>query len=173
MDEVEFPFVIAALEMRHDRAAFECGAEPLDRYLRTQATQEVRRRMTACFVALEADSSQVAGFYTISATAIPLPDISPTIAKKLPRYPLVPAVRVGRLAVDRRFGGRGLGGFLLADAVVRALRSEIMAFAMQVDAKDEVAAAFYRHHGFIAVEERPLTLYLPLAEAAREMGLKL
>lgn len=70
---------------------------------------------------------------------------------------------MGRLAVDQNFKGQGLGGALLADALDRAIRSEIAAYALVVDAKDELAAAFYRHHGFIALPDAPLTLFLPLA----------
>lgn len=70
---------------------------------------------------------------------------------------------MGRLAVDQAFKGQGLGCALLADALNRALRSEIAAYALMVDAKDETAAAFYRHHGFIALPDSPLTLFLSLA----------
>jgi ribosomal protein S18 acetylase RimI-like enzyme len=70
---------------------------------------------------------------------------------------------MGRLAVDQTLKGQGLGGALLADALNRAARSEIAAYALMVDAKDEAAAAFYRHHGFIALPDLPLTLFLPLA----------
>lgn len=74
---------------------------------------------------------------------------------------------MGRLAVDQAFKGQGLGGALLADALSRAARSEIAAFAMMVDAKDEAAAAFYRHHGFIELPDSPLTLIFPLATIQR------
>jgi ribosomal protein S18 acetylase RimI-like enzyme len=79
----------------------------------------------------------------------------------------LPAVRQGRLAVDQAFKGRGLGGALLADALERAARSEIAAFALVVDAQDENAAAFYRHHGFMALPDTPLTAFLPLATVRR------
>jgi len=94
-------------------------------------------------------------------------DLPAGTGKKLLRYPTVPAVRMGRLAVDQAFKGQGLGGALLADALDHAARSEIAAFALMVDAKDEAAAAFYRHHGFIALPDSPLTLFLPLATAQR------
>ena len=85
--------------------------------------------------------------------------------RKLPRYPSVPAVRMGRLAVDQAFRGQGLGAALLADALTRIVRSEIAAYALVVDAKDEKAASFYRHHGFLQIATKPLTLFLPLATA--------
>lgn len=85
------------------------------------------------------------------------------IEKKLPRYPSVHAVRMGRLAVDQEFEGKGLGSGLLADALAKAASSEIAAFALIVDAKDAHAARFYLHHGFIALPDAPLTLFLALA----------
>jgi predicted GNAT family N-acyltransferase len=106
---------------------------------------------------------RVAGYYTLAAASVLLADLPDATAKKLPRYPSVPAIRMGRLAVDQGFKGRGLGGALLADALERAARSEIAAFAFVVDAKDDTAAAFYVHHGFIALPDTPSTLFLPLA----------
>ena len=92
-----------------------------------------------------------------------------TIGNKLPRYPSVPAVRMGRLAVDQNFKGQGLGGALLSDALDRAANSEITAYALVVDAKDESAASFYRHHGFIALPDSQLTLFLPLKTVHRTL----
>ncbi len=156
------PFRVAPLDAVHDRAVFDSGSEPLDRYFREQVTQDVRRRVAACFVALT-EERRIAGFYTLASASLLLADLPASLGKKLPRYPTVPAVRLGRLAVDQIFKGQGLGGALLADALDRAARSEIAAYAMLVDAKDESAAAFYRHHGFIPLPDSPLTLFLPLA----------
>ena len=155
------PFLLAPFDAAYDRTAFCSDSEPLNRYLREQVTQDIRRRVGACFVALA--DQRIAGYYTLASTSLLLTDLPANIGKKLPRYPTVPAVRMGRLAVDQTFKGQGLGGALLADALDRARRSEIAAFALMVDAKDEVAAAFYRHHGFIALPDSPLTLFLPLA----------
>ena len=158
------PFTIEPLGNDHDRTLFKSGVEPLDRYFATQVTQDIRRRACACFVAVETGTKTVAGFYTIAATSIPLPDIAADTAKRLPRYPLVPAVRIGRLAVAVAHHGKGLGAALLVDGIDRALRAEIMAFAMVVDAKDDAAVAFYRHHGFVPFASAAMSLYLPLAE---------
>ncbi len=162
------PFRLAPLDAIHDRAAFDCGCEPLNRYLRERASQDVRRRMAACFVAL-AEGQRIAGYYTVASASLLLIDLPASIGRKLPRYPTVPAVRMGRLAVDRAFKGQGLGSALLADALDRAIRSEIAAYALIVDAKDEAAADFYRHHGFIRLPGSPLTLFLPLA-TVRTLG---
>jgi ribosomal protein S18 acetylase RimI-like enzyme len=156
------PFQLALLNGAHDRTTFNSGSEPLDRYLREQVTQDVRRRVAACFVAT-ADETRIAGYYTLASASLLLADLPASTGKKLPRYPTVPAVRMGRLAVDRGFKGQGLGGALLADALGRASGSEIAAYALIVDAKDDAAANFYRHHGFVALPDSPRTLFLPLA----------
>lgn len=156
------PFRLAPLDAAHERAAFDSESEPLNRYLREHVTQDVRRRVAACFVALD-DGQRVVGYYTLASASLLLADLPASTGRKLPRYPSVPAVRMGRLAVDQAFKGHGLGGALLADALERAARSEIAAFALMVDAKNEAAAAFYRHHGFIALPDSQLTLFLPLA----------
>ncbi len=156
---------IAPLDPARDRRTFTSGSEPLDRYFHQQVTQDIRRRVTACFVAIEESNQRIAGYYTLASASIALTDLPADVAKRLPRYPSIPAVRLGRLAVDQAFQGRGVGGVLLADALARALRADIAAYALVVDAKDETAAAFYRHHGFIAFASQPLTLFLPLATA--------
>ena len=156
------PFRLAPLDAAHDRTAFNSDSAPLNRYLREQVTQDVRRRVAACFVAL-ADGQRIAGYYTLASASLLLADLPASTSKKLPRYPTVPAVRMGRLAIDQAFKGQGLGGALLADALDRAARAEIAAYALMVDAKDESAADFYRHHGFIALPDSPRALFLPLA----------
>lgn len=153
--------VVSALNSAHDRSHFECGSAALDRYVRELVTQDIRRRVAACFVML--DDDVVAGYYTLSAASVALADLPPAIARKLPRYPSIPAVRMGRLAVDMKYRGRRLGAALLVNALQRAAKSEIPAVAMVVDAKDETAAAFYRHFGFMQLADNPLALFLPLA----------
>ena len=162
------PFQVALLEASHDRTGFDSGSQALNRYfLQQQVTQDIRRRITACFVALAGDQrdQRIAGYYTLASSSVLLADLPAAVGKKLPRYPSVPAVRMGRLAVDQRFKGQGLGAALLADALDRAARSDIAAYALVVDAKDDAAAAFYRHHGFIALPSVASTLFLPLSVA--------
>jgi GNAT superfamily N-acetyltransferase len=156
---------IVPLDPAWDRRAFTSGSPPLDRYFHQQVTQDIRRRVTACFVALEEPGLRIVGYYTLASASIALVDLPQALAKRLPRYPSVPAVRLGRLAVEQTCQGRGLGGVLLADALTRALRADIAAYALLVDAKDAAAAAFYQHHGFLAFASQPLTLFLPLATA--------
>lgn len=156
------PFEIGLLG-KEDRSDFRCGSEPLDRYFKTQASQDVRRRVSVCYVARERATGQIAGYYTLSAADVPVSDLPPEVAGRLPRYPSLPAARIGRLAIDRRFHGRGLGGALLLNAAMRALRSEIAVFALVVDAKGDEAATFYRHHGFTAFVSNSLQLIAPIA----------
>ncbi|WP_234267253.1 GNAT family N-acetyltransferase [Hydrogenophaga sp. NFH-34] len=158
------PFQLALLNGAHDRTTFNSGSAPLDRYLREQVTQDVRRRVAACFVATT-DGKRIAGYYTLASASLLLAELPASTGKKLPRYPTVPAVRMGRLAVDQGFKGQGLGSALLADALGRAARSEVAAYALMVDAKDDAAANFYRHHGFVTLPDSPRTLFLPLATA--------
>ena len=164
------PFTVEALANYHDRASFACGVEALDRYIAAQAMQDQRRRVAGCYVALDAATGQIAGFYTIAAASMPLGEVSPELAKKLPRCPVVPCVRLRRLAIATAHQGKGLAAALLIDAIERSLRSEIAAFAMIVDAKDESAVRFYSHQGFEAFLSAPMTLYLPLAEVAKRLG---
>ena len=140
-----------------DRKAFASGSPELDEYLRTRASQDMRRRVASCFVAMD-NTNVVAGFYTLAATSLVLDGLSADHAKRLPRYPTVPAVLLGRMAIDLSHQGKRLGGALVADALMRASRSEVMAYAMVVDAKDEPAARFYEYLGFerLADDERRL-----------------
>jgi GNAT superfamily N-acetyltransferase len=114
---------------QHDRAAFSCSVDALDRYFRMQAGQEGRRRVASCFVLAAADGS-VAGYYTLSATSIAFLDLPPALAKRLPRHPVVPATLMGRLAVHENRHGQGLGELLLFDAFSRTLRSDIASYAL-------------------------------------------
>lgn len=167
---MKLPFTFEHLSPRHERQSFHCGSDPLDGYFKTLVTQDIRRNLTSCFVAVEAASGFVAGYYTLAAASIHFDHLPDHLKKKLPRYPLVPAFRLGRFAIATTHQGKGLGGAMLIDAFLRTIRSEIAAFALVVDAKDSVAAAFYQHHGFLPVQEEELVLYLPLAEVARRLS---
>jgi GNAT superfamily N-acetyltransferase len=165
----ESPFLFAPLGAEHDRDSFDSGEEALDRYFKTQATQDIRRRIASCFVAVEASSGTIAGYYTIAAAGIHFLELPKDESKKLPRYPTLPAVRIGRLAVSRTFQGRGLGGMLLMDAMRRSIRIPPAVYAVVVDAKHDRAAEFYRHYGFRAFASQPLTLFLPMATVEKAL----
>jgi len=158
---------IDPLSAHHDRAAFASGVEPLDRYLRTQAGKDSRRRVASCFVLTWADEpAQVLGYYTLSALSIALTDLPSGIVKRLPRYPIVPATLMGRLATDSRHRGKRLGELLLFDACARVLKSEISTFALVVDAKDAAAERFYTRYRFLKLSADSRRMFLPITEIA-------
>lgn len=130
--------------------------------------QDVRRRVARVFVALEDDSSSIAGYYTLNAARFEETSLTPEEAKRLPHYP-VPAILIGRLAIDRRNQGRGLGETLLMDAIKRVLRASqvIAAYAIIVDAKNDDAMAFYKRYGFVSFATMTSRLYLPLATLSK------
>jgi GNAT superfamily N-acetyltransferase len=156
---------VESLSPAHDRASFECGSAALDRYFHQQVGQDARKRMAAAFV-LILPTDAIAGYYTLSSLSLQLGELPIETARKLPRYPLVPATLLGRLAVDRRHQGEGHGRFLLADALHRAVRNEIASFAFVVDAKDEPARRFYEREGFLGLPDQPLKLFRPMSDIA-------
>ncbi|MGH6679710.1 MAG: GNAT family N-acetyltransferase [Bradyrhizobium sp.] len=166
MDAPEGSLRVEALGPHHDRNSFVSGVEPLDRYLRSQAGQDARKNMAAPFVLVLPDSA-IGGYYTLSATGVKLTEFPVDITRKLPRYPLVSATLLGRLAVDKLHQGRGYGRFLLADALFRAVRSEIASFAIIVDAKDEAARLFYERENFLPFPDQPLRLFRSMVDIAR------
>ena len=155
-------FKVVQLNATHNKVTFNSGSEPLNRYFKEQASQDIKRRVAACFVAITQDNEIVA-YYTLASASVLLTELPELLLKKLPRYPTIPAVRMGRLAVSTQYKGQGIGATLLADALLRSASNEIAAYAMIVDAKDTIAAAFYQHHGFMALGVEPMQLFLPLA----------
>lgn len=155
----------------HDRTAFSCGASELNRYLREHASQDIKRDIARVFVAVRPEATTVCGYYSLSATSFQRDELPVEQARKLPRYP-VPAVLLGRLAVDRDAQGAGLGEFLLMDAMHRTLlATQVMAVhAMVVDAKDASAAKFYRKYGLIAFPNNARRLFLPMATIRQLQG---
>ena len=163
-DESQEPkFVIEPLGPEHDRAAFSCGSKELDSYLQKQAGQDLKKRAAVPFV-ITPDHRTVAGFYTLSQYALDLGSVPEEVAKRLPKYPMVSATLLGRLAVSSDFRGRGLGERLLMDALHRALDSsqQIASAAVVVDAKDEHAITFYTKYGFIELPSVNRRLFLPM-----------
>lgn len=157
-------FLIEPLGKHHNRAAFSCGKEELDSYLKTQAGQDARKRAAIPFV-ITPDHNTIAGFYTLSQYAIELRDVPADLARKLPKYELIPATLLGRLAVIINFRGQGLGRKLLMDALYRCLQSsrQVASTTVIVDAKDDEALAFYRKYGFMELPNVERRLLLPMA----------
>jgi predicted GNAT family N-acyltransferase len=161
--QTETPYRLEPLGEQHKRAAFSCGVEALDRYLQKQAGQDVAKRVAAVFV-ITLDGETIAGFYTLSAHVVSLADLPPNVAKKLPRYPNVPATLLGRLAVNVDCRGQGIGELLLLDALQRVLLTtrEVASAVVVVDAKDERAREFYLRHDFIPFPTQPNRLFYPV-----------
>ena len=159
-------YVISSLAKQHDRTQFSCGDELLDRYLSKQASQEIKRRISAVFVLIEQGNSVVKGYYTLSATSVLLHELPNTLQKKLPKYPSLPATLIGRLAVDKTVQGEGVGEQLLVDALIRAYQhsQDIGSMAIVVDAINEQAKRFYLHYDFLAFDGYDLKLFLPMTE---------
>lgn len=161
-------YSISPLSPEADRAAFACVEPALDDYLQRHASQDVKRGVARVFVACWVDQPQhIAGYYTLSAASVAAQTLPETWRKKLPRYP-VPVALLGRLAVSQRAQGKGLGSVLLADACQRVVAaSQTLAVAAIVaDAKNERAAAFYRHFGFTELPGQPGRWMLPKAQFA-------
>lgn len=160
---------IEALASHHDRDGFSCGVDSLDRYLRTQASQDVRRKANGVFILVEPNKPKVVlGYYTLCATALAQGDVPAAARKHVPRYPLVSATLVGRLAVSQTRQGERLGAMLLADAAQRAYASAAIVGSsmLVVEAINERAAAFYEGNGFVRLPDS-LRLVLPMHSIQR------
>jgi ribosomal protein S18 acetylase RimI-like enzyme len=164
---VNLGLIIEPLSGSHDRKAFTCSVPALDRYIREQASQDVKRRVGNCFVAVDRDVGAIAGYYTLAAASVPVASLPEDQTKRLPHYPILPATLIGRLAVDSRYQGRRVGSALIVDALRRSVQAAPASFALIVDAKDDDAAAFYSKHGFLPLQSRPLSLFLPIATALK------
>src|ERR1700693_292607 len=165
---------IVLLDEAHDRGSFSCGVESLDRYLKTQAGQDIRRKANAVVVLSEqGEPTRILGYYTLCAMAISQGEVPEAARKHIPRYPLVSATLIGRLAISKDRQGQSLGGVLLADGLRRAFESAstVGSSMVVVDALDESAAGFYAAHGFVRLPAS-LRLVLPLAVRSAERDRK-
>lgn len=162
-------FRIELLE-KHDRVGFDCGQDTLNKYFRSFVSEDVRRHLTVCYVVVENETDDVAGYYTLAAGGVLVGDLPKQLIKRLPRYPSLPVARIGRLAVDLRYRGRRLSDALIADAIRRSVESTVAVFAIVVDAKDESLVTFYRDRGFVSLSSAPNTLFLPLSEAIKRLA---
>ena len=158
--------IITPLNKLHNRVEFCSLSDELNHYLKKQISQEIRRKVAAAFVLTEKDSLLVKGFYTLSASSILLNDLPESMQKKLPKYPSLPATLLGRLAVDGRYSGQGLGRTLLIDALYRSWQQSgnIASMAVVVDAIDENAVNFYKKYHFIQFQNSPSKLFITMKE---------
>ena len=155
---------IEPLQERHDKTKFDSGVDVFNQYLQTQASQDAKRSVAAPFVLVE-HRTTVIGYYTLSAYGIRLADLSSAAIKKLPKYPLLPATLLGRLAVSHERQGQKLGQFMLMDTLRRSLEStrEIGSIGVVVDAYNGSAEKFYLHHEFSPLPGQTNKLFLGMA----------
>ena len=161
-------FVCEPLGNQHDRTQFDCSVSILNDYLAKYAKQDVKRKASAVFVLVNrADPKRAIGFYTLCATSVLLSELPEELTKKLPRYPEIPAILVGRLARDINFPG--VGGLLLSDAIARCVRvaSDIAASLIVVDSKGDAATRFYEKFGFLSLPKLDGRLFLPMQTAEK------
>lgn len=147
----------------HDRQGFDCGRQELNDWLRQVARQHQDKRLSKTFVAIREDApDRILGYYALTLAELENRHLPQAWRKKLPRR--IPGVRLGRLAVDQHYQGKGLGELLLVDALTRARRvyAEAGGIGLFVDAIDEQGAGFYRRFGFEACPDNPLLLFLPV-----------
>lgn len=158
-------YVIANLEKKHNKNGFKCGVDALDTYLKIQAWQDIKKNVAVTYVLTVNDSDDVLGFYTLSSMGIIPGELPDEIARKLPRYPILPGALLGRLAVDKNHQDKRIGQYLLIDALKRSLSvsAQIGIVAVVVDAKDDAAVLFYKKFGFIELPDNSQRLFLPLS----------
>lgn len=149
-------YVTAALSSRHIKENFDCGKDLLNGYIHKQASQDVRRRISACFVLAEEDNL-VKGYYTLSSSSIKRDQLPPEVVKRLPgSYIDLPVTLLGRLALDKAYIGQGLGELLLVDALKRAHLASLQSvasMAVVVDPIDQSAIDFYCKYDFIMLPD--------------------
>lgn len=155
---------IALLNKSQNRSSFSCGIESLDNYLKKQAGQDAKKKVSVTYVLQDSETLEVVGYYTLSSTAIELLAIPEQIRKKLPKHALLPATLIGRLAVSERRKGEGWGEALLSDAVKRAFKAsqDIASLSVVVDAINESAKKFYKRYGFLDLASPGNRLFLML-----------
>ena len=162
-------YAIELLAENHDRNAFDCGVESLNRYLRQQATQDIRRSVATICVAVK--GIEIAGYYSLANTGVSSAILPDSLQKKMPRYQMLPAVLLRRLAVDVKYRGQKLGLALLSDAFFLSLKSPLAWALFLTDALDDSAAAFYGHFGFRSLKDNPNHLYITRQEIIKAAGL--
>lgn len=150
-------YLTIPLDSSHDKKSFVCGKQLLDNYLHHQAKQDVKRKLSACFIAIEEKNKRVKGYYTVSSTLIQRDLLPKEIIKKLPpSYKDLPAILLGRLAVDNHYKGQRLGELLLTDALKRSFDTSVNnigSMAVIVNPIDEDAVKFYKKYGFILLPD--------------------
>lgn len=156
-----------------EKRGFTCGDPALDAYLQKQAGQDMKRGFATVVTAREASRPDtIIGFYTLCTASILLTSLPEETAHKMPRYPSVPAIRLGRLAVSSSMQGQRIGSLLVMNALHRACRNELAWAVFLVDAKNDQIAKFYEKFLFKPFAENQLSLWMHRKQAERLVTLK-
>lgn len=149
---------------KHKRSEFCCGQESLDKYIRQQASQDIKKKVATVFVLVDSPETEILAYYTLSSYTVEIAELNQEFTKRLPRYPLLPATLLGRLAVDSRYQGQGFGELMLIDALNQSLKttSVVASLAVVVEALDAEVVKFYQRFGFQQFKQHPIELYLPM-----------
>ncbi len=158
-------YIIGPLEKKHDKTEFNCGVDVLNQYLKIQASQDVKKNVAVTYALSTPASEKILGYYTLSSIGIFPGELPDELVRRLPRYPALPGILLGRLAVDSSCQGTGIGQYLLVDGLKRSLQvsNQIGIVAIIVDAKDNKAVKFYEHFGFLKLPENTHRLFLPIS----------
>ena len=149
-------YLTESLNSKHNKKLFSCGNLMLDNYLRFQANQDIKRKLSACFVISDQETQLIKGYYTLANSSIPSNFIPNEFRTRLPKsYYSIPSTLLGRFAIDIRFQGQGIGKILLIDALKRScdISGKIGHFAVIVDPIDNDAECFYEKYGFILLPD--------------------
>lgn len=165
-------FSIELLKKHHDRAAFSCGNQQLDRYLYSTATQDKKRNIAIPYVIVDRKRQKIIGYYTLSMSSINLESLPQNLAKKLPKYPIVGVSLIGRLAVALDYRGYGWGKLLIMDALYKSFQvsKTTGCFAVIVDAIDDEAVKFYQRFEFQSFPDQPYKLFRTMTNIAQTFG---
>lgn len=163
MTDVEKKYSIEQLD-KQDKTGFTCGNPELDRYLQTQASQDIKKKVAVSYALTERGKTALLGYYSLATIGIFPGELPESLIKKLPKYPMLPGVLLGRLAVDEKYKGQGLGSLLLIDALERSLAvsKQIGIVAVIVDAINDLAVEFYKYFGFLEFSDCKSRLFIPL-----------
>jgi len=163
---MSLPFkpVVSTLQKHHERSAFTCGKESIDRYLHQQSSQDMKRRLAAVFVLQGKQRADIAAFYALFALSIDAGDLTSFAAKNLPKMRPIPCTLLGQFAVDLKWKKQSIGGWMLVHVMQQVLShsEKIASFALVVDAVDDEAQAYWKHCGFISFPNTARRLFIPI-----------
>jgi ribosomal protein S18 acetylase RimI-like enzyme len=153
---------VISFDKSYNLKNFDSGEPTLNRYLTDYASQDLKRYLASVFLGIDNSTRKVIGYYTLSSSRIDISELDNEYTKKLPNYPYLPSILIGRLAIDKDYQRQKLGEYLLLDALNKSFKSEIAAFAVIVEAKNTRAANFYKSFGFREFLDNPDKLFLPM-----------